>query len=58
MGLAYPPEAIWLTFMCAFASVFYIFCNDEPLWMRLCLGTPSEKPMVYHGTWKQTALIR
>ncbi|GAQ84534.1 Phosphatidylserine-specific receptor PtdSerR [Klebsormidium nitens] len=40
------------------SSVFYIFCNDEPLWMRLCLGTPSDKPMVYHGTWKQTALAR
>ncbi|KAG6555930.1 hypothetical protein Mapa_001867 [Marchantia paleacea] len=37
------------------SSVFYIFCNEEPLWMQLCLEK-HEGGLDYKGTWRQTAL--
>ena len=36
-------------------SVFYIFCNEDPLWMKLCLNT-HEGLLQYSGTWKHTVL--
>lgn len=36
-------------------SVMYILCNEEPLWMSLCLkGTFGL--LQYKGSWKKTAL--
>ncbi|KNA15547.1 hypothetical protein SOVF_097330 [Spinacia oleracea] len=37
------------------SSVMYIFCNEEPLWMSLCLKTASGL-LEYKGSWKKTAL--
>ncbi|KAK1287804.1 F-box protein [Acorus calamus] len=38
------------------SSVMYILCNEEPLWMRLCL---RERGLIeYKGSWKRTTLYR
>ncbi|KAM0976760.1 hypothetical protein PS2_019360 [Malus domestica] len=37
------------------SSVMYILCNEEPLWMSLCLGKVNG-PLQYKGSWKKTAL--
>ncbi|XP_057786261.1 lysine-specific demethylase JMJ21 [Salvia miltiorrhiza] len=37
------------------SSVMYILCNEEPLWMSLCLGIVN-RPIEYKGSWKKTAL--
>ncbi|KAJ4826712.1 hypothetical protein Tsubulata_028933 [Turnera subulata] len=37
------------------SSVMYIFCNEEPLWMSLCLSLVNG-PVQYKGCWKKTAL--
>ncbi|EPS59334.1 hypothetical protein M569_15473, partial [Genlisea aurea] len=37
------------------SSVMYILCNEEPLWMSLCLGVVN-RPLEYKGSWKRTAL--
>uniref|UniRef100_A0A803MEA6 F-box protein n=1 Tax=Chenopodium quinoa TaxID=63459 RepID=A0A803MEA6_CHEQI len=37
------------------SSVMYIFCNEEPLWMSLCLKTASGL-LEYKGSWKNTTL--
>ncbi|KAH9690650.1 F-box protein [Citrus sinensis] len=37
------------------SSVMYIFCNEEPLWMSLCLKKASGV-LQYKGSWKKTAL--
>ncbi|CAM8946398.1 unnamed protein product [Rhodiola kirilowii] len=37
------------------SSVMYIFCNEEPLWMTLCLKT-AKGQLQYQGSWKKTAL--
>uniref|UniRef100_A0A7N0UM70 F-box protein n=1 Tax=Kalanchoe fedtschenkoi TaxID=63787 RepID=A0A7N0UM70_KALFE len=37
------------------SSVMYIFCNEEPLWMNLCLKT-AKGQLQYKGSWKKTAL--
>ncbi|XP_037496142.1 F-box protein At1g78280 isoform X2 [Jatropha curcas] len=37
------------------SSVMYIFCNEEPLWMSLCLNT-ANGPLQYGGSWKKTTL--
>uniref|UniRef100_A0A7C9ARL2 JmjC domain-containing protein n=1 Tax=Opuntia streptacantha TaxID=393608 RepID=A0A7C9ARL2_OPUST len=39
------------------SSVMYIFCNEEPLWMSLCLNSATDF-LEYKGSWKETALIR
>ncbi|XP_040375044.1 uncharacterized protein LOC121052944 [Rosa chinensis] len=36
-------------------SVMYIFCNEEPLWLSLCLNTLNG-PLEYKGLWKKTVL--
>lgn len=38
-----------------FGSVMYILCNEEPLWMSLCLKGASGL-LQYKGSWKKTAL--
>ncbi|PON69898.1 F-box domain containing protein [Parasponia andersonii] len=37
------------------SSVMYILCNEEPLWMSLCLHRVSG-PIQYKGSWKKTTL--
>lgn len=37
------------------SSVMYILCNEEPLWMSLCLNKLNG-PLQYKGSWKKTAL--
>ncbi|XP_061353382.1 lysine-specific demethylase JMJ21 isoform X2 [Gastrolobium bilobum] len=37
------------------SSVMYILCNEEPLWMSLCLKEVSGL-LQYKGSWKKTAL--
>ncbi|KAJ8433781.1 hypothetical protein Cgig2_025944 [Carnegiea gigantea] len=39
------------------SSVMNIFCNEEPLWMSLCLGNATGL-LEYKGSWKKTTLIR
>ncbi|CAL5385904.1 unnamed protein product [Camellia sinensis] len=37
------------------SSVMYILCNEEPLWMSLCLDNVNGQ-LQYKGSWKKTAL--
>ncbi|XP_042023312.1 F-box protein At1g78280-like isoform X1 [Salvia splendens] len=37
------------------SSVMYILCNEEPLWMSLCLCIANHE-IEYKGSWKKTAL--
>ncbi|KAJ7965736.1 F-box protein family [Quillaja saponaria] len=37
------------------SSVMYILCNEEPLWMSLCLNQVTG-PLQFKGSWKTTAL--
>ncbi|CAI9116257.1 OLC1v1017354C1 [Oldenlandia corymbosa var. corymbosa] len=37
------------------SSVMYIFCNEEPLWMTLCLQNVNRQ-LEYKGSWKKTTL--
>lgn len=37
------------------SSVLYIFCNEEQLWMKLCLEN-FQGPLEYKGSWKQTTI--
>ncbi|XP_002513952.2 F-box protein At1g78280 [Ricinus communis] len=37
------------------SSVMYVLCNEEPLWMSLCLNR-ANGPLQYQGSWKKTAL--
>ncbi|VFQ79001.1 unnamed protein product [Cuscuta campestris] len=37
------------------SSVLYIFCNEEPLWMSLCLDS-IQHPLWYKGSWKKTTM--
>ncbi|KAM7516848.1 hypothetical protein LguiA_006431 [Lonicera macranthoides] len=37
------------------SSVMYIFCNEEPLWMSLCLENVNTQ-LQYRGSWKKTTL--
>uniref|UniRef100_A0A2P2JLR5 F-box protein At1g78280 n=1 Tax=Rhizophora mucronata TaxID=61149 RepID=A0A2P2JLR5_RHIMU len=37
------------------SSVMYIFCNEEPLWMSLCVNK-ADGPLQYEGSWKKTTL--
>lgn len=37
------------------SSVLYIFCNEEQLWMKLCLEN-FEGLLEYKGSWKQTTI--
>ncbi|CAN0889949.1 Lysine-specific demethylase JMJ21 [Linum grandiflorum] len=37
------------------SSVMYIFCNEEPLWMSLCLSS-ARGQIQYKGSWKKTTL--
>lgn len=39
------------------SSVLYIFCNEDPLWMNLCLQK-HEGLIKYVGNWKHTVLSR
>ncbi|KAI3751617.1 hypothetical protein L2E82_22708 [Cichorium intybus] len=39
------------------SSVMYIFCNEEPLWMNLCLNNENRE-LQYKGSWKKTTLNR
>ncbi|PKI75408.1 hypothetical protein CRG98_004197 [Punica granatum] len=37
------------------SSVMYILCNEEPLWMSVCLKL-AHGELRYRGSWKKTAL--
>lgn len=37
------------------SSVLYVFCNEEPLWMKFCLNN-FEGPLQYKGSWRKTTL--
>ncbi|KAK9069527.1 hypothetical protein SSX86_011431 [Deinandra increscens subsp. villosa] len=37
------------------SSVMYILCNEEPLWMNLCLNKENRE-LEYKGSWKRTTL--
>ncbi|WOH02607.1 hypothetical protein DCAR_0521996 [Daucus carota subsp. sativus] len=37
------------------SSVMYILCNEEPLWMALCLNNLNLQ-LQYKGSWKKTTL--
>ncbi|XP_004237935.2 lysine-specific demethylase JMJ21 [Solanum lycopersicum] len=37
------------------SSVMYILCNEEPLWMSLCIDI-ADRQLQYKGSWKRTAL--
>lgn len=37
------------------SSVMYILCNEEPLWMSLCLNNITRQ-LQYKGSWKKTTL--
>ncbi|XP_059279731.1 lysine-specific demethylase JMJ21 isoform X1 [Lycium ferocissimum] len=39
------------------SSVMYILCNEEPLWMSLCIDI-ADRQLQYKGSWKRTALDR
>ncbi|CAM6089280.1 unnamed protein product [Calypogeia fissa] len=39
------------------SSIFNILCDEEPLWMQVCLET-HEGLLDYKGTWKLTALAK
>lgn len=39
------------------SSVMYILCNEEPLWMNLCLNNENRE-LQYKGSWKRTTLHR
>lgn len=39
------------------SSVMYILCNEEPLWMSLCLNNVKDH-LQYKGSWKKTALLQ
>jgi hypothetical protein len=41
--------------ICLMYSVMYILCNEEPLWMSLCLRR-AKGPLEYKGSWKKTTL--
>lgn len=47
-----PPDVARLACV---SSVMYIFCNEEPLWMSLCLKTASGV-LEYKDSWKKTVL--
>lgn len=49
-----PPDVARLSCV---SSVMYIFCNEEPLWMSLCLKEGSAL-LEYKGSWKKTTLQR
>ncbi|KAK3025936.1 hypothetical protein RJ639_040852 [Escallonia herrerae] len=36
-------------------TVMYILCNEEPLWMHLCLKNLKHQ-LEYKGSWKKTTL--
>ena len=38
------------------SSVMYVLCNEEPLWMSLCLKGASGL-LQYQGCWKKTTLL-
>lgn len=38
------------------SSVLYILCNEEPLWMNLCLRDGGQ--FEYKGSWRRTTLYR
>ncbi|XP_024543827.1 F-box protein At1g78280 isoform X2 [Selaginella moellendorffii] len=43
--------------MACVSSVFYVLCNEEPLWMRICLSNRERvDSLVYKGSWKRTAM--
>ncbi|KAK1432209.1 hypothetical protein QVD17_09103 [Tagetes erecta] len=52
LSLLSPPDVARLA--CA-SSVMYILCNEEPLWMNLCLNKENRE-LQYKGSWKRTTL--
>ncbi|KAF9612080.1 hypothetical protein IFM89_037999 [Coptis chinensis] len=38
------------------SSVMYVLCNEDPLWMILCLGSVTGQ-LEYKGSWKNTTLF-
>lgn len=38
------------------SSVMYLLCNEEPLWMNLCLRKVNGQ-LQYKGSWKKTTLF-
>lgn len=39
------------------SSVMYILCNEEPLWMSICLNS-AKGQLQYKGSWKKTTLAQ
>ncbi|KAJ4965124.1 hypothetical protein NE237_016973 [Protea cynaroides] len=39
------------------SSVMYILCNEEPLWMAICLKS-ARGQFEYKGSWKMTTLLQ
>ncbi|KAG0565056.1 hypothetical protein KC19_8G160000 [Ceratodon purpureus] len=53
---ALPPRTVG-TLACV-SSVFYILCNEEPLWMHLCLYQHHGGYLNFEGSWRQSALVK
>ncbi|CAN4092437.1 unnamed protein product [Withania somnifera] len=52
LGYLTPPDVARLSCV---SSVMYILCNEEPLWMSLCIDI-ADRQLQYKGSWKRTAL--
>ncbi|EXB75365.1 F-box protein [Morus notabilis] len=57
-ALSYPPLLLLRIRFSSFVEirVMYILCNEEPLWMSLCLHRVNG-PFQYKGSWKKTGLL-
>ncbi|XP_024388879.1 lysine-specific demethylase JMJ21 isoform X3 [Physcomitrium patens] len=51
-----PPRTVGV--LACVSSVFYIFCDEEPLWMDLCLDLYHGGYLDFEGSWRQSALIK
>ena len=49
---------IIVLYYCCGCSVFYIPCNEEPLWMHLCLYEHHGGYLNFEGWWRQSALVQ
>ncbi len=41
-----------------FCSVFYILCNEEPLWMQLCLHQHQGGVLQFQNSWRHSTLLK
>ncbi|CAK9871623.1 unnamed protein product [Sphagnum jensenii] len=40
------------------SSVFYILCNEEPLWMQLCLHQHQGGVLQFQNSWRHSTLLK